>query len=57
MICAPTLNAVGAASALRPTDCSGQGLPLSPAEGWPIECDSLLEAAALRGGENIDLAC
>jgi hypothetical protein len=56
MIYTTALNAVGAASAVRPTDGWGRRQPLSPAEGSPLEGERLQEAGASRGGENIDRA-
>jgi hypothetical protein len=41
-----TLNAVGAASAVRQTASLARSKPLIPAEGSRLEGDSLQEAAA-----------
>jgi len=46
MICAPTLNAVGAACAVRQTPSLSRRQPLIPAEGSPPGRDRLQEAAA-----------
>jgi len=46
MIDTHTLNAAGAASAVRPTDSLAWRQPLIPAEGSPPGHDRLQEAAA-----------
>lgn len=47
MICAPTLNAVGAASAVLQTDCWGQEAAAELCrEGLPLEGERLQKAVA-----------